>query len=100
MNQLRLSLQKKTKQERDKARNTWFCIGYSTIWQTPISKRLKRLRDKYKLSWLQNAMSFDKFTNLGETLNAVLSRKVMVDVYDYNFRNKKMQLQQTLPQRQ
>ena len=86
---MKLICPKKKKQEQDKARTTWFCIGYSTIWQYPISKRLKRLRDKYKLSWLQNAMSFHKFTNLGEKLNADLSRKVMIDVYDYNFRDRK-----------
>ena len=26
------------KRERDKARTIWFCIGYSKIWGTPISK--------------------------------------------------------------
>lgn len=46
------------KRERDKARCTWFCVGYSKIWGIPISKRLTRLRDKYKLSWPCIFMSY------------------------------------------
>ena len=72
------------KKDREKARTIWFCIGYSKIWGTPISKRLKTIRDKYNLPWLRNSMSYHKFTNLGEMFNGDLSGKVMKDIKDFN----------------
>ena len=71
-----------TKRQRDKARTTWFCIGYSKIWGMPISARLQRLREKYKLSWLRNAMSYRRFENLGQKFNSDLSGKVMNGIID------------------
>ena len=76
------------KRERDRARTTWFCIGYSKIWKTPISVRLKRLRDKHGLTWLRNSMSYHKFSNLGEKFNNDLTGKVMKNVFDFNMRNR------------
>ena len=46
----------KAKKQRDRERSVFFPIGYSTIWARhgePIHKRLKRLRDKYGLTWLR-----------------------------------------------
>ena len=70
------------KKARDKARTTWFCIGYSKIWGMPISARLKRLRNKYGLTWLRNSMSYHKFTNLGQKFNSDLQRKAMKGISD------------------
>ena len=82
------SIRAQAKKEHDKARTTWFCIGYSSVWGVPISKRLKRLRDKYNLSWLRNSMSYHKFSNLGEKFNGDLNKKVMKDVIDFNLRDR------------
>ena len=67
----------------------FFCIGYSDVWGTPISKRLKRLRDKHGLTWLRNSMSFHKFTNLGQKFNSDLTKKVMNGVYDETLQDRK-----------
>jgi len=82
------SIRADAKKARDKARTTWFCIGYSTIWGLPISVRLKRLRAKYNLTWLRNSMSYHKFTNLGEQFNGDLTGKVMDGVNDFDLRDR------------
>ena len=74
----------RSKQERDKIRTTWFCISYSTIWGLPIHKRLKKLRDKYKLSWLRISMSYSRFSNLGQKMNSDLTGKIMEGIVDEN----------------
>ena len=73
---------KKAKKARDQERATYFCIGYSTIWGEPLHKELKRLCDEYGLTWLRIAMSYHKFSNLGEKFNSDLSEKIMKGVYD------------------
>ena len=75
-------LAKQAKHSRDKARTTWFVIGYSKIWGLPIVKRLEKLRKKYKLTWLRNQMVYSKFNNLGQKFNSNLIGKVMEGIDD------------------
>ena len=76
------------KAARDKARATWFCIGYSKVWGEPISARLKRIKEKYGLTWLRNSMSYHKFSNLGEKFNGDLTGKMMKGIFDFNMRDR------------
>jgi hypothetical protein len=69
-----LAERKKAKKARDRERATYFCIGYSTIWGEPLHKELKRLRDKHGLTWLRIAMSYHKFSNLGEKLTSLTAQ--------------------------
>ena len=80
---------KQNKDKRDKSRTTWFCIGYSRIWGLPIHKRLERLRKKHGLTFLRNRMSYSRFTNLGEKLNADVNNKVMKGVFDFKNKDSK-----------
>jgi len=72
------------KKKRDSSRIRWFCIGYSTIWGTPIHKRLEKLRKKHRLNFFRNRMSYSKFTNLGEKLNGDCQGKIMKGILDIN----------------
>ena len=72
------------KKKRDSSRIRWFCIGYSTIWGTPIHKRLETLRKKHRLNFFRNRMSYSKFTNLGEKLNGDCQGKIMKGILDIN----------------
>jgi hypothetical protein len=73
---------KKAKKVRDRERATFFCVGFSSIWGEPLHKELKRLRNKHNLKWLRTAMSYHKFSTLGEKFNSDLSGKIMKGVYD------------------
>ena len=70
------------KRKRDRERSTFFCVGFSNVWGEPIHKCLKRLRDKHGITWLRIAMSYHKFSNLGEKLHNDLSSKVMKGIID------------------
>ena len=72
------------KKDRDKARTIWLCASYSRIWGKPLHARVKRLRDKYKLSWLRISMSYSRFTNLGQKWNSDLTGKIMDGIHDKN----------------
>ena len=61
-----------------------FCIKYSKILGTPISKRLKRLRNKYNLTWLKISISYSRYTNLAKKFNSDLTNKVIKNIVDYN----------------
>ena len=79
---------KKTKQkERDRKRATYFCVGYSKIWKTPIHKTIKELKDKHNLKWLRVNMSYHRFTNLRETIQGDLSGKIMDGIESEAFKN-------------
>jgi hypothetical protein len=73
---------KKAKKARDQERATFFWVGFSSICGEPLHKELKRLRDKHNLKWLWTAMSYHKFSNLGEKFNSDLSGKITKGVYD------------------
>lgn len=78
------SLQRKHKKERDRRRSIYFVVGYSKIWGSPISSRIKRLALKYGLKGLRFKMAYKKFTNLGEKLNGDLNKKLMKGIVDLN----------------
>jgi hypothetical protein len=73
---------KKAKKARDQERATFFCVGFSRIWDEPLHKELKRLHNEHNLKWLQTAMSYHKFSNLGKKFNSDLSGKIMKGVVD------------------
>ena len=77
------------KKDRDKVRTVWLCDSYSTIWGKPLHARVKRLRDKYKLSWLRTSMSYSGFTNLGQKWSSDLTGKIMDGIHDKDFKWKK-----------
>ena len=52
-----------------------------------ISARIKRIKEKYGLTWLRNSMSYHKFSNLGEKFNGELTSKMMRGEFDFNMRN-------------
>ena len=70
-----------------KTRETFFCIGFSSIWTTPIHKILHDLRNKYNLKWLRPAMSYHKFSNLREKFSADLTSKIMQGIKDKDWMN-------------
>ena len=77
---------KKTKQkERDRKRATYFCVGYSKVWKTPIHKTIKELKDKHNLKWLRVNMSYHRFTNLREVLQGDLQGKIMHGIESEQF---------------
>jgi len=78
--------QKAIKQrERDARRTTYFCIGYSKAWTTPIWKIIKDLKDKYDLKWLRTSMSYHRFTNLRELFNGDATNKLNAQIISKDF---------------
>ena len=43
--------------KKSKSRQTYFCIGVSDVWETPVHVALRELRNKYNLKWLRISMS-------------------------------------------
>ena len=70
------------KSKRDKKRTTWFCIGFSNIWDEPLQDMIKNLKEEYKLTWLRVSMSYHKFPNVKELFNGDLQNKLMADIVD------------------
>jgi len=69
--------------QKDYKRATYFVIGRTTnFWDKPICAMIKELVMKHKLPWLRFKMANSRFTNLGELLNADLSKKVMTGITD------------------
>ena len=73
---------KKAAREKASRRQTFFCVGFSTIWRHPIHKTISKLRHKYKLTWLRPSMSYHVFSNLGAKLNADTASKLMAGIDD------------------
>ena len=76
------AISKQDKKKRDSSRTTYFCIGFSQIWEQPIHQRLEELRKKHAISFLRTPMSYHKFSNLGEKLNSDCTKKIMKDIDD------------------
>jgi hypothetical protein len=77
---------KKLEGSRDKARQTYFCIGVSNFWRKkPIHKTLMELRNKHKLKWLRISMSYHRFSNLREIFQGDLTTKLTEDVASKDF---------------
>ena len=82
-------LKKKHRQERDRKRCIYFVVGKSTIWQTSISARIKRLAAEHNIKGLRFKMAYQKFSNFGEKLNADLNNKVMANIIDFDLMDRK-----------
>ena len=71
--------------ERNRRRSTFFCIGYSRAWKTPIHTTIKELAKKFKLNWLRVSMSYHRFTNLREIFQGDLTYKLTSGVTSKDF---------------
>ena len=56
----------KEESDRNRRRSTFFCVGYSEIWDKPIHQTIKELKKDFGLTWLRVSMSYYRFTNLRE----------------------------------
>jgi hypothetical protein len=75
----------KAVRDRNRRRSTFFCIGFSKAWSTPIHKTIKEVQKKFNLGWLRVSMSYHRFTNLREIFQGDLSRKLTLDVISKDF---------------
>jgi hypothetical protein len=75
----------KKKREDLRKRSTFFCVGYSKAWITPIHKVIKEIKERFKLSWLRVSMSYHRFSNLREVFQGDLSKKLTLDVKSKDF---------------
>jgi GIY-YIG catalytic domain len=75
----------KKKREDLRKRSTFFCVGYSKAWITPIHKLIKEIKERFKLSWLRVSMSYHRFSNLREVFQGDLSKKLTLDVKSKDF---------------
>jgi hypothetical protein len=66
-------------------RSIFFCVGFSKVWETPIHKMIREVKEKFKLSWLRISMSYHRFTNLREIFQGDLSKKLTLDVISKDF---------------
>ncbi len=71
--------------QRDARRTTYFCIGKSMAWTTPIWLIIKKLKKKHHLKWLRVSMSYHRFTNLRELFNGDLTGKLNKHVISQDF---------------
>ena len=53
----------------------------------PMHAIIKKLRDKYKLKWLRIAISYHKFTNLGQAFMGDLTKKLTRNVKSRDFKD-------------
>ena len=75
----------KEESDRNRRRSTFFCVGYSEIWDKPIHQTIKELKKDFGLAWLRVSMSYHRFTNLREIFQGDLSSKLIegVESKDY-----------------
>ena len=76
---------KEKQRERNRFRTTYFCIGFSRAWITPIHSIINRLREEFDLKWLRVSMSYRRFTNLREIFQGDLAKKLMRGLRSANF---------------
>ena len=70
-------------EEMSKDRRSTFCIvRYSGEWRMPISKTLKRLKEKHQLGWLHVRICHRRHNNLQEMLLTDGQSKLMEHVQD------------------
>ena len=74
--------------KRDRARQTYFCLGVSSFWEVPLHKIIKRLRNKHNLKWLRFSMSHHHFSNLGELFAQDLQTKILQNVESEDYRTR------------
>ena len=73
--------------QRDARRRTYFCIGYSKAWTTPIWSVIQQLiNNRYpELKWIRPTMSYHRFTNLREIFSGDLVAKLNANVVCRDF---------------
>jgi predicted GIY-YIG superfamily endonuclease len=78
----------KKRRERDRKHATYFKVGFSNYWRTPISQTIKNVKKRFPtLSWLRVLMSYRRFLNLRELFQGDLNSKVTRDVVSLDFAN-------------
>ena len=82
------TIDSRERKKGERARQTFFCVGFSSIWTKPIHKILQDLRNKYNLKWLRPAISYHKFSNLAEKFNCDLIGKIMKNIKDFDLRDR------------
>ena len=68
-----------TKRENRSGRQkctTYFCIGFSKIWQEKIYNIIKIVCDYNGVKWLRTRMSYHRLPNLGELLQGDMVSKI------------------------
>ena len=73
--------------QKQRDRKTYFCVGFSTAWTTPIHAIIKDLKNKFGLPWIRTSMSYHRFPNLREIFQQDLTRKLNVDVISRDYMN-------------
>ena len=76
---------KREKRSGGRERSTYFCIGFSKIWQEKIYNIIKKLCDSNGIKWLCTWMSYHRFPNLGELLLGDLSSKIRRNLASKDF---------------
>jgi hypothetical protein len=76
----------KKKREDLRKRTTFFCVGYSKAWITPIHKLIKEIKERFKLSWLRISMSYHRFSNVREIFQGGLSKNLTLEVKSKDFK--------------
>jgi len=75
-------------EKRDRAidhRDSLFIVKYANLGSLPISRRIKRIRNAYRLKWLRPRVIFSRHTNLREKLLGDLNRKLLHGVVDVDY---------------
>jgi GIY-YIG catalytic domain len=78
---------KKIERDRNRRRSTFFCIGVSEAWPTPIHQIIRDTKKCFNLKWLRVSMSYHRFTNLRELFQGDLSKKLTMNVASQDFEN-------------
>ena len=78
---------KVSQNERNRRRASYFCVGYNDAWEEPVHQIIKRVKDKFKLSWLRVSMSYHRFTNLREIFQGDMSGKLTKEVVSVDCAN-------------
>ena len=74
---------------QNRRRCTYFCVGYSTIWQDePISAVIKRLKKKYGLRWLRFSMSYHRFPNVRELFRSDVERELNTGLLSEDYKDR------------
>ena len=66
---------------------TYFCIGKSSAFRTPIYKTIQKLKEKHNLPWIRVAMSYHCFTKLKERFSGDIVSKLNEGVPSFGFDN-------------
>ena len=80
--------QRKSREQRDRDRSTFFVINHSHAWTKPIHKIINASKKDLGLGWLRCKMAYSRFSNLRELFQRDLTSKLNSDVTSLDFENK------------